>query len=45
MRAEDLIVAEQVRGSRVEVIPNARHFMFEDDPIRFCAVVLEFLAG
>jgi pimeloyl-ACP methyl ester carboxylesterase len=37
-------LAAQVRGSRVEVIPDARHFMFEDDPIRFCAVVLEFLA-
>jgi pimeloyl-ACP methyl ester carboxylesterase len=38
-------LAAHVRGSRVEIIPNARHFMFEDDPIRFCAAVLEFLAG
>jgi pimeloyl-ACP methyl ester carboxylesterase len=38
-------LAAHVRGSRIEVIPNARHFMFEDDPIRFCAAVLEFLAG
>jgi pimeloyl-ACP methyl ester carboxylesterase len=38
-------LAAHVRGSRVEVIPNARHFMFGDDPIRYCAAVLEFLAG
>jgi pimeloyl-ACP methyl ester carboxylesterase len=38
-------LAAHVRGSRVEVIPDARHFMFEDDPARYCAVVLEFLAG
>ena len=40
-----LALAAHVRGSRVEVIPNARHFMFEDNPIRFCAAVLGFLAG
>jgi pimeloyl-ACP methyl ester carboxylesterase len=38
-------LAAHVRGSRVEVIPDARHFMFEDDPARYCAVVLQFLAG
>ena len=38
-------LAAHVRGSRVEVVPNARHFMFEDDPIRYCTAVLEFLAG
>jgi pimeloyl-ACP methyl ester carboxylesterase len=38
-------LATHVRGSRLEAIPNARHFMFEDDPIRFCAAVLEFLAA
>jgi pimeloyl-ACP methyl ester carboxylesterase len=38
-------LAAHVRGSRVEVIRNARHFMFEDDPMRYCAAVLEFLAG
>jgi pimeloyl-ACP methyl ester carboxylesterase len=38
-------LAAHVRGSRIEMIPNARHFMFEDDPVRFCAAVLEFLAG
>jgi esterase len=37
-------LAAHVRGSRVEVIPNARHFMFEDDPVRYCAAVAEFLA-
>jgi esterase len=38
-------LAAYVRRSRVEVIPNARHFMFEDDPVRYCAAVLAFLAG
>lgn len=38
-------LAAHVRGSRIEVIPNARHFMFEDDPMRYCAAVLKFLAG
>jgi pimeloyl-ACP methyl ester carboxylesterase len=36
-------LAAHVRGARVEIIPGARHFMFEDDPVRFCAVVLDFL--
>ena len=38
-------LAAHVRGARVEIIPNARHFMFEDDPVRFCAAVLPFLEG
>ena len=38
-------LAAHVRGAQIEVIPNARHFMFEDDPARFCAAVLRFLAG
>jgi esterase len=38
-------LAAHVPGARVEMIPGARHFMFEDDPARFCAVVLGFLDG
>jgi pimeloyl-ACP methyl ester carboxylesterase len=36
-------LAAHVRGARTEIIPNARHFMFEDDPVRYCDAVLEFL--
>jgi pimeloyl-ACP methyl ester carboxylesterase len=36
-------LAAYVRGARTEIIPNARHFMFEDDPVRFCDAVLGFL--
>ena len=38
-------LAAHVPGARVEMIPGARHFMFEDDPVRFCAAVLAFLDG
>lgn len=38
-------LAAHVHGSRVVVIPNSRHFMFEDDPVRYCAAIFEFLAG
>jgi pimeloyl-ACP methyl ester carboxylesterase len=38
-------LAAHVPGARVELIPGARHFMFEDDPARFCAAVLQFLEG
>jgi pimeloyl-ACP methyl ester carboxylesterase len=37
-------LAAHVPDARVETIVNAGHFMFEDDPVRFCAVVLAFLA-
>jgi pimeloyl-ACP methyl ester carboxylesterase len=30
-------------GAHVEMISGAGHFMFEDDPVRFCAAVTEFL--
>jgi esterase len=33
-----------VPGARVALIPNATHMMFEDDPARFGAAVLDFLA-
>ena len=35
-------LAAHVSGARVEMISGAGHFMFEDDPVRFCAVVIEF---
>ena len=38
-------LAAHVRDLRVAVIPNARHFMFEDDPPSFCTAVMRFLAG
>ena len=39
------VLAEHIAGARTAVIPNARHWMFEQDPQGFCAVVLKFLAG
>jgi pimeloyl-ACP methyl ester carboxylesterase len=38
-------LAAHVPGARVEMIRGARHFMFEDDPVWFCAAVLRFLDG
>jgi esterase len=38
-------LATHVPNARVAMIPGARHFMFEDDPVRFCAAVTEFLEG
>jgi pimeloyl-ACP methyl ester carboxylesterase len=38
-------LAAHVPGARVEMIPNARHFMFGQDPAGFCAAVTAFLAG
>ena len=32
-----------VPAARVEMISGAGHFMFEDDPVRFCAAVMRFL--
>ena len=37
-------LAAHVPGARVEMIPNAAHFMFWQDPVRFCAAVTAFLA-
>ena len=37
-------LAANVPGARVEIIPRATHFMFGQDPVRFCAAVLECLA-
>jgi pimeloyl-ACP methyl ester carboxylesterase len=36
-------LATHVPGARLAIIPNATHVMFEQQPVRFCAVVLEFL--
>jgi pimeloyl-ACP methyl ester carboxylesterase len=36
-------LAAHVPGARLEIISNAAHSMFVDDPVRFCAVVLDFL--
>jgi len=36
-------LAAHVSGARVEIISGAGHFMFEDDPVRFCTAVMEFL--
>ncbi len=37
-------LAAHVPGARVEIVPQATHWMFEDDPLRFSRAVLEFLA-
>jgi pimeloyl-ACP methyl ester carboxylesterase len=37
-------LAEHIPGAKVEMIPKAMHFMFGQDPVRFCAAVLAFLA-
>ena len=33
-----------VQGARVEIIPNTTHMMFEEAPVHFSALVLDFLA-
>ena len=38
-------LAAHVPGARVEIIPRAMHFMFGQEPERFCEVVLAFLEG
>jgi len=37
-------LAAHVPGARTAVIPNAKHFMFGGNPVRFCEEVLAFLA-
>ena len=37
-------LATHVPGARVELLPNTTHMMFEQDPVRFSTVVLDFLA-
>ncbi len=36
-------LAAHIPGAQVEMIPNAMHFMFGQDPVRFCTAVLAFL--
>jgi pimeloyl-ACP methyl ester carboxylesterase len=38
-------LAAHVRGSRTEMIPFATHPMFEQQPQKYCEVVLDFLAS
>ena len=35
----------EMPGSRLELFPDAGHFPFNDDPIRFAALLREFVAG
>jgi pimeloyl-ACP methyl ester carboxylesterase len=32
-----------VPNARTAIIPGAKHFMFDDDPVRYSAEVLTFL--
>ena len=32
-------------GSRLEIFPDAGHFPFNDDPVRFAALLRDFVAG
>ncbi|HUK08465.1 MAG TPA: alpha/beta hydrolase [Stellaceae bacterium] len=38
-------LAAHVPGARVAIIPNTTHSMFYQDPVRFSAIVLDFLAS
>jgi pimeloyl-ACP methyl ester carboxylesterase len=38
-------LAAHVPNARVGIIPKTRHFMFGQDPVRFCEVVLDFLGA
>lgn len=37
-------LATHVPGARVAIIPHTTHAMFDQDPVQFCRVVLDFLA-
>jgi pimeloyl-ACP methyl ester carboxylesterase len=39
------VLAQNIAGASTAVIPAAKHWMFEDDPERFCRVVTEFLSS
>ena len=39
------VMAEHVTGAKTAIIPNAKHWMFEQDPEEFSRVVRDFLAG
>jgi pimeloyl-ACP methyl ester carboxylesterase len=36
-------LAAHIPGARIEMISEAGHFMFEDNPVRFCTAVMHFL--
>ncbi len=38
-------LAAHIPGARAELIPGATHFMFEQDPVLFCKLALEFLSA
>lgn len=38
-------LAAHVPGARLELIPNATHAMFRQNPVRFCEIVLAFLTA
>jgi len=37
-------LAASIPNARAEIIPGTTHFMFEQDPARYCELVLDFLA-
>jgi len=39
------VLAQHISGARKAVIPNAKHWMFEQDPEGYCRAVMEFLAN
>jgi pimeloyl-ACP methyl ester carboxylesterase len=39
------VLAQHISGARTAVIPNAKHWMFEQDPEGYCRAVMEFLAN
>jgi esterase len=39
------VLSEHIAGAKTAVIPNAKHWLFEQDPEGFSRVVTEFLAG
>ncbi len=38
-------LAATIPNARAEIIPGTTHFMFEQDPVRYCELVLDFLAA
>ena len=38
------VMAEHIAGAKTAVIPNGRHWMFENNPEEFCRAVTGFLA-
>jgi len=45
LAANHRALAPHVTGSRTELIAGARHWMFDSAPQKYCAIVLNFLAG